>query len=113
MESKGTDLGDGYGPFVPTQFRTDSEVLEILTEGMTTDYGDDVAAKAKKEYQDIRNGSKAEIEINNKIKELKNRISKAYTKSKNPKVREKFKDIRDKLNKEVEVLEEELRTLKL
>lgn len=115
---QGIDLGDGYGPFIIAKpFLGAEDQLEFSITVNVGDkangYADSVASKAKDELNSITKGSHVESNLRTREKELKNRIEKAYTKSKKPEVRQKYKTMRDVLNAELLKVQDELKDIEM
>ncbi len=115
---QGIDLGDGFGPFIIAKpFLGAEEELDFSVNINLSDkasgYADSIASKAKDELNSITKGSHLESNLKAKERELKNRIDKAYTKSKKPEIRQKYKTMRDVLNAELLKVQDELKDIEM
>lgn len=111
---EGVDLGDGFGPFLLPDAMEHDDHLEFLIktkDPVSRGYADSVVHRATEEFSDDMMGSKVEVQLKRREKELKERIRKAHTKSRNPKVRESFKKIREKLEGELLQIQDEMKGL--
>lgn len=112
----GVDLGDGFGPFFLPKAVDYGEQLEFLIKTKAPEsfgYADSVAHKATEEFNDLRKGTQVYVNLRREEQELKGRIKKAYTKSRNPKVRERFKEIRDRLEAQLIKVQDELKGMEI
>lgn len=111
-----TDLNDGFGPFVPNQplNSISPEISIILSDRReASTYGDAIEDRAKEELRSIRGKTNEEAKLVQQESELKNRIEKCYTKSRNASVRAKYKENRDRLKSQLAKVQDELTDFRL
>ena len=116
-KGEGVDLNDGFGPFVFHEPGDElDDQLEFLIKANVPEgsgYADSVVYRAEEDYKSIKKGTQLEANLRNQEKELKSRIQKAHTTSRNPKVRERMKEIRDKLQAELTRVQDELKDIQI
>jgi phosphoglycerate-specific signal transduction histidine kinase len=109
----GIDLDDGFGPFfINKPFSAIEESVEFLFKQKENSedqsYAASIVENAKAEYSNISKGKSLQNDLLRREKELQNQLNRLVTKSRNPKVREKYKKMRTETEAELKKIQDEL-----